>query len=93
MRLASAVLFLSLLAACADPYPRADLTAMDKAAPYPDLVPAETIRAGVPEVRTTPEAQADLDARAERLRARASALRRPAIDGEARTRMQAGVGG
>jgi hypothetical protein len=91
MRLAPAVLFLSLLAACADPYPRTDLSTMDKAAPYPELVPAETIRARVPEVRTTPEAQADLDARAERLRARAAALRRPAIDGETRTRMQAGV--
>jgi hypothetical protein len=93
MRLAPAVLFLSLLAACADPYPHADPATMDKAAPYPDLVPAETIRARVPEARTTPETQADLDARAERLRERAAALRRPAMDGETRTRMQAGVGG
>lgn len=93
MRLASAVLFLSLLAGCADPYPRADLAAVDKAAPYPDLVPAETIRARVPEARTTPETQSDLDARAERLRARAAALRRPAIDAGDRERLRAGVDG
>jgi|GEM_PF-1616508 len=93
MRLATALACLCLLAACADPYPRTDLSAADKAAPYPGLVPAETIRARVPQPRTTPEAQADLDARAARLRTRADALRRPVIGDEARTRMQQGVDG
>lgn len=91
MRLAPALLSLALLAACADPYPRADLSAVDKAAPYPELIPAEAVRARVPEARATPETQSALDARAERLRARAAALRRPVIDDAARERMQDGM--
>lgn len=92
MRPASALACLCLLAGCADPYLRTDLSAADMAAPYPDLLPAETIRARVPEPRTAPEAEATLEARADRLRARAASLRRPAIDGEARARLQQGAG-
>ncbi|MBC7132322.1 MAG: hypothetical protein H5U16_04345 [Roseovarius sp.] len=91
MRRAFVLVSLCLLAGCTDPYPRADPDAVDKAAPYPELVPAEAIRAGVPAPRATPEAEEALAARAERLHARAGALRRPVIEPADRARMEAGV--
>ncbi|MBE0452263.1 hypothetical protein [Roseovarius autotrophicus] len=93
MRLVPALTCLSLLGACADPYPRSDLTESDRAATYPALLPVEDVRATVPAPRITPETGSELDARAERLRARAVRLRAPVIDAATHDRMQRDVNG
>jgi len=95
---ASLAAFLAL-AACAEPYPVApDLAASGADAPWPALVPVERITAQVPPAappRNTAGTVADapLDTRAERLRARAERLRGPVIDPETERRMRRGVGG
>jgi hypothetical protein len=80
------------LAACSQ-FPELDedaaLGARD--APYPDLLPAETLRAQVADARITPDSQTALKARIARLRSRAARLRGTVVDGGTRARMSQGV--
>lgn len=81
-----------LIGACA-PFPQiAGVDASQAAnAPYPDLVPVETILARAPE-QATPDL-GNMNARLSALRARAVGLRGPVIDGATRARMARGVAG
>ncbi|MRU14547.1 hypothetical protein FDP25_03785 [Roseovarius sp. A21] len=80
------------LAACSQ-FPElqddADLGSRD--APYPQLVPVETLRAQAPQTAVTPESQAALEARITRLRNRAMRLKGTVVDGGTRARMSQGV--
>ena len=60
-------------------------------APYPDLVPIESIKATVPDAQTTPETAPDLETRVDSLKARAGRLKGAVVDGATQERMQAGV--
>ena len=61
-------------------------------APYPDLVPIEAAMVSLPRpVDQREEINETLNARADGLRARADALRRPVIDKNAKDRMSEGV--
>lgn len=60
-------------------------------APYPDLVPAETLRAQVGDAKITPESRSALEARIDRLRSRAARLKGTVVDGGTRARMSQGV--
>lgn len=73
--------------------PELDRAISDEArlAPYPDLIPVETIRAEVPEPRIADDTGPDLQARAEALQRRADALRGPVIDAGTRARMARGI--
>lgn len=83
---------LLLITACTD-FPDLDGTTSREAlrAPYPVLVPAEDITSRVASGQITPETVASLEARADRLRARASALSDGVVDSETKTRMQSGL--
>ncbi|ETX13042.1 hypothetical protein OCH239_13590 [Roseivivax halodurans JCM 10272] len=59
-------------------------------APYPDLVPIETLLAAEPP-RATPELRAGVESRASALRGRASALQGPIVEPETRSRMRTGI--
>lgn len=88
MRLLPATL---LLCACAQ-FPELDSTQTPGVAeaPYPRLVPIETLLAS-DTPRATPDMRAGLLGRAEALRARAARLNGPVVDADTRTRMQGGV--
>lgn len=60
-------------------------------APYPDLVPIESITASVPDARTTPATAPDMETRVDRLKARAGRLKGTVVDAATHERMQAGV--
>ncbi len=60
-------------------------------APYPQLVPAETLRSRAPSPDLTTEDRTDIDARTATLRARADTLRGAVIDPDTRARMARGV--
>ena len=80
-----------LLCACAQ-FPELDSTRTPgvATAPYPRLVPFETVL-DAPPPRATPEAQAGVASRAESLRARAERLTAPVVDEGTRARMSRGV--
>ena len=61
-------------------------------APYPDLLPIETLTARVPDPLIADDSQDALAIRAARLRARAARLRGTVLDTDSRARMQAGIG-
>ena len=80
------------LSACNE-FPALDDT-MDREArnaPYPDLVPIETLNAQAPDPRIKPETAADTQSRIDRLKARAARLQGNVIDAETHQRMQDGV--
>lgn len=60
-------------------------------APYMDLVPVETLRAGVPEDQVTDTDASAVEGRIARLRARAARLSGAVLDTGARARMSQGV--
>lgn len=60
-------------------------------APYPDLVPAATLRAQVPGAQITNESRSAVDVRIARLRSRAARLKGIVVDGGTRARMSQGV--
>ena len=60
-------------------------------APYMDLVPVETLRAGVPEDQVTDTDASAVEARIARLRARAARLSAAVVDTQTRTRMSQGI--
>lgn len=62
-----------------------------EAAPYPQLVPTESLSASVPEPLIEPETSTSLEARVAHLRARAARLRGSVIDSPTRARMTTGV--
>ena len=81
-----AALALLLLAACAEvPALDARLTDADRNAPFPALVPLGPILAAADSTATT--APASLDARLNRLAARAALLRRPVLTAADRARL------
>ncbi|MFD1341420.1 hypothetical protein [Litorisediminicola beolgyonensis] len=59
-------------------------------APWPDLVPIETLLAGPPP-RATEAETASVSARAAELRARAARLQAPVVDAATKARMRRGV--
>jgi hypothetical protein len=67
----------------------ADLAARE--APYPQLVPVETLRAQAPQSAITDDSQTTLQARITRLRNRAMRLKGTVVDGGTRARMSQGV--
>lgn len=58
-----------------------------RTAAYPDLVPVETLRAGVAQERIAPSERRLLEARIAGLRGRATALRGTVIDSASRARL------
>ena len=86
--MAVTVALMTFLGACTQ-FPELDAAISDeaKAADYPRLVPAKSIRANTPKDRLKPNDGPDLLARAERLRKRGEILRGlPVIDEAARER-------
>lgn len=77
------------LSACGD-FPELD-GVFDDDAPYPSLVPIETLKNRAPDPTVTPETSPQLTSRVDRLRARANGLKRDIIDDETQARMDAGV--
>ncbi len=73
-------------------FPELDETATPGVAeaPYPDLLPLETLLRGAPP-RATPDLRAGVADRAAALRARAAFLQRPVIDPATRARMDRGI--
>lgn len=80
------------LSACSD-FPELDEAVDDTSrdAPYPKLVPIETITASVPDSQIGPDATLDIETRVNRLRARAARLKGTVVDGATRERMVAGI--
>ena len=76
-----------ILAAC-EPWPDLARAPTDRSGGYPALAPLGELLPAA-EVERDEEAEAALTARAEALRERAAALRRPAIDPEARAELEA----
>lgn len=77
----------TLTTACAqfpelDDPTRSDLSTL----PYPELRPIDSLLTE-PAPRATPQSQAELDARAERLRRRAKGLQKPVLDANTRDRL------
>lgn len=84
--------FCAALTACGEfPELKEAVDSDARRAPYPDLVPLESITGNIPEKRITPETPEELDARVARLKARSARLNRSVIDSETHDRMQAGV--
>ncbi|WP_245306310.1 hypothetical protein [Roseovarius aestuariivivens] len=83
-----AVLLLAGLTGCAQ-FPELDDTfdAEARRAGYPDLVPAETLRADLPQTRIAPQTRTALEVRIAGLRARAARLRGQVIDRPSRARL------
>lgn len=80
------------LAACSQfPELEEDAALGARDAPYPELVPAESLRAQVPGAQITDDSQAALDTRIARLRSRAARLKGTVVDGGTRARMSQGV--
>ena len=80
------------LAACSQfPELQEDAALGGRDAPYPDLVPVETLRAQAPDAAITPESQTGMEARITRLRSRAARLKGTVVDGGTRARMSQGV--
>ena len=80
------------LAACSQfPELEEDAALGARNAPYPELVPAESLRAQVPAAQITDDSQSALDARIARLRSRAARLKGTVVDGGTRARMSQGV--
>jgi hypothetical protein len=75
----------ALIAGCSQ-FPELDDTVSDAArkATYPDLVPVEVLRAGLPEQRINETTTPALEARIDRLRTRAARLRGTVIDAPTR---------
>ena len=77
------LIFSLLLAipACTE-FPELDakVDAAARAAPYPNLIPVEDIRASVAEQQITPSTSSDVNARAARLKARAARMRATPIN-------------
>ncbi|EDM71652.1 hypothetical protein RAZWK3B_19906 [Roseobacter sp. AzwK-3b] len=85
--------FAALLSAGCTQLPALD-DAIDPAlrdAPYPQLVPIETLRASAPAPDLGDEDRSEIDARTATLRARAATLRGAVIDPDTRDRMARGV--
>lgn len=80
---------LAALTACSQ-FPELDEAVSDSArdAPYTELVPIETLQAQAPQAAIDDTTQEVVEGRAERLRARASALKPDVIDEESQSRMQ-----
>lgn len=73
--------FLIWLAGCSDfPQLQDDLSASDRAAPYPVLAPIEDLQREQPAEQITPETEAALEARVAALKARAEYLRNRPIE-------------
>lgn len=60
-------------------------------APYPDLIPIEQIRGGIPEQLITVDTAPDIRQRVTSLKARAALIRGPVIDTIARTRLESTI--
>ena len=77
------------LSACSE-FPELEDT-VDSNAAYPGLVPIESLTSQAPDPRIKPETAPDLDARVDRLKARAARLKSDVIDEETHARMDAGI--
>ncbi len=78
-----------LLAGCG-PFPMLEDAVSDDAwnAPYPDLVPVEVLRAATPDTIIQEDTAKNLDARAKRLKSRASGLKKDVISPAEEARLQ-----
>ena len=85
---AASLFCVALLAACTQ-FPELDenLSPQARAAPFPELVPVEDLRAELTEARITNETTTSLEARVASLRARAARLRGTVIDRTSRNRL------
>ncbi|MDX1785773.1 hypothetical protein [Roseovarius sp. ZX-A-9] len=97
MRLAPVTLSITMilvaaLSACSQ-FPELDAVVSDdiRDAPYPDLVPLDTLDIRTGPGRITPGTAQTVEARVARLKARAARLRRTVIDGDTRARMRDGI--
>ena len=97
MRLAPVALSLALILVAALPacsqFPALDAAVSDdvRDAPYPDLVPLDTLDIRTGPGRITPGTAQTMEARIARLKARAARLRGTVIDRDTRTRMKGGI--
>ncbi|QIE47461.1 hypothetical protein G5B38_06380 [Pseudohalocynthiibacter aestuariivivens] len=97
MRLAPAALpyaliLMAALASCSQ-FPELDAAVSDdiRDAPYPDLVPLDTLDIRTGTGRIAPDAAQTMESRVARLKSRAARLRRTVIDQDTRARMQGGI--
>lgn len=92
LALVAALALGTALAGCSR-FPELDetVTAAARAQPYPELVPLSGLQHRLDTPRITPETAPTLEARVERLNARAARLRGSVIDADTQARMQAGV--
>lgn len=74
-------------------FPQLDATLSDEVrrAPYPDLVPLDSLQDRMEMTQVQPGTLPAIEERIARLKARAAGLRGSVIDSAARARMQAGV--
>jgi len=87
-----AILCLTTLAACSQfPSLEEDAALGARDAPYPALVPTESLRTQIPGAQIIDDSQAALEARIARLRSRAARLKGTVVDGGTRARMSQGV--
>ena len=93
LRIVSLLSAALLLAGCIDvPELGETLTPEVEDAPYPDLLPLETVLIRPPDPRTeAEEIDAELEARRAALERRAAALNAPVVDDPTRSRLEAGV--
>lgn len=92
MRLILSVTAISLLIGCAQsPTLPGTLTAADRAAPFPDLLPLARLRSPTAAPQITDDSMAQFDERLQRLRRRAAALAGPVVDPTTRSRMRAAI--
>ncbi len=73
--------------------PELDLAISDsaKAAPYPELIPVEDIRAGIPKPRISGQTQPALESRTDGLRRKVDSRQSPVIDPKTKDRMLRGI--
>ncbi|GGG86829.1 hypothetical protein GCM10011415_41640 [Salipiger pallidus] len=90
MRLTICLLPLALLGCAQFPELEAARTPGVAQAPFPDLLPIDSLLAG-PAPRATPQMREGIEGRVEGLRARAARLQGPVVPASTRTRMQGGV--
>jgi len=93
MRLRSFIVATLIAVAGCSQFPELEASVTDETrdAPYPKLVPLETLQARIGDERITPEMGQTVQVRATRLKSRAARLRRTIIDDSTRSRMRNGV--
>ena len=88
----TALILCTTIVACTQ-FPELDAQVSDSVrnAPFPDMVPLNTLDTQIGPGRVAPDAAGQMEARVAQLKSRAAQLRRTVIDRDTRERMQSGV--